>query len=154
MKVSKQIMIAALVAGNLLAWNPALRAGDTNTPPAKPPAGSPPPDQRPPRGGFDRMFEQLNLTADQKPKVQALMEAQRQKGQELRQNTSLSQEEKQAKRKAIHDETVTQMKAILTPEQFEKWQKPQMMHGPGNGPKPGGEKTEGTNAPAAPPKND
>jgi Spy/CpxP family protein refolding chaperone len=154
MKISKPMIIAALVAGNLLAWDLALRAGETNTPPAKPAAGAPPADQRPPRGaGFERLAEQLNLTADQKPKVQALVDAQRQKGQELRQNTSLSQEERQAKRTAMHEEMVTQMKAVLTPEQFEKWQKmPQMMRGPRNGPPPGGEKTGGTNAPAAPPK--
>ena len=116
------MLIAALAAGSLLVWSPALRADDTNTPPSTPPAGAPPASQ-PPRGGIDRMADQLNLTADQKPKVQAILDAQRQKVRDLRGDNSLTPEDRRAKMKAIHDDTATQMKAVLTPEQFDKWQK-------------------------------
>jgi Spy/CpxP family protein refolding chaperone len=165
MKISKPMIIAALVAGNLLAWNLALRAGDTNTPPAKPAAGAPPAakpapgappaDQRMQRGGgFDRLLEQLNLTDEQKPKAQAILEAQRQKGREIRQDASLSVEDKRAKAEALTESTDAQMKALLTPEQFEKWQK---MPRPGRGPMRNrmmqmDQKAVGTNAPVAPPK--
>ena len=71
MKANKTMLIAALAVGSLLVWSPALRAGDTNTPPSTPPAGTPPAG-RPPGGGFERMAEQLNLTADQKTKVQSI----------------------------------------------------------------------------------
>jgi Spy/CpxP family protein refolding chaperone len=102
------------------------------------------------------MAEQLNLTADQKPKVQSIMDTQRQKMLDLRNDTSLSPEDKQAKRKIVVEETAQQMKAVLTPEQFDKWQKTSPM-GPRrnrpNGPPQGGEKAGSTNAPAAPPKN-
>ena len=149
------MLIAALAAGSLLVWSPALRAGDdTNTPPSTPPAGAPPADQRPPgwRGGAN--LDQLNLTDEQKPKVQAIMDAQRQKMRDLRQDTSLTPEDRRAKMKALRDDEVTQMKAVLTPEQFDKWQK---MPQPGmrdrrNGPPPGGETAKGTNVPAAPPQ--
>jgi len=147
------MLIAALAAGSLLVCSPALRAADTNTPPSTPPAGAPPAD-RGSRGGFERMAEQLNLTADQKPKVQSIMDAQRQKMVDLRNDASLSQEDRAAKRKAISEDLAQQMKAVLTAEQFDKWQKISLMgtrrNRPG-GPPPGGENAKGTNAPAAPP---
>jgi Spy/CpxP family protein refolding chaperone len=162
MKANKTMLIAALAAGSLLVWSPALRAADTNTPPSAPPAGAPPAG-RPPGGGFERMAEQLNLTADQKPKVQSIMDTQRQKMLGLRNDTSLSQEARQAKRKAIVEEMAAQMKTILTPEQFDKWQKTSPM-GPRrnrpNGPPPGGNPSPAgtpppavTPPPAAPPQN-
>ena len=153
MKANKTMLIAALAAGSLLVWSLALRAGDTNTPPSTPPAGAPPAGHRPPgvRGG--PMLEQLNLTADQKPKVQAIMDAQREKMRDLRQETSLTPEDRRAKMKAIHDDTTTQMKAVLTPEQFEKWQKmpPAGMRERRNGPPQGGNPPPGTPPPASTP---
>jgi Spy/CpxP family protein refolding chaperone len=151
MKANKTMLIAALAVGSLLVWGPALRAGDTNTPPSTPPAG------QPSRAGFERMAAQLNLTADQKPKVQSIMDTQRQKMLDLRKDTSLSQEDRQAKRKIVAEEMAQQMKAVLTPEQFDKWQKTSPM-GPGprrfhpEAPPAGNEKAGSTNAPAAPPK--
>jgi Spy/CpxP family protein refolding chaperone len=98
-------------------------------------------------------LEQLNLTPDQKSKVQAIMEAQRQKMSAVRQDTSLSPEDRRAKMKATRDDMNTQFKAVLTPEQFDKWEKGQ----PGtrdhrNGPPPAGGNAKGTNAPAAAPQ--
>jgi Spy/CpxP family protein refolding chaperone len=149
MKANKTMLIAALAVGSLLVWGPALRAADTNKPSSTSPAG------QPPRAGFERMAEQLNLNADQKPKVQSIMDTQRQKMLDLRKDTSLSQEDRQAKRKIVAEEMAQQMKAVLTPEQFDKWQKtspmgPRMLHS--NNPPPGNVKTGSTNTPAAPPK--
>jgi periplasmic protein CpxP/Spy len=154
MKANKTMWIAALAVGGLLVGGLALRAGDTNKPSATPPAGGSSAEQ-PPRGGFERMAEQLKLTAEQKPKVQAIMSAQRQKMLDLRNDTALTPDERAAKRKAVVDETSQQMKAILTPEQFDMWQKtspmgPRRMHPAGQ--PPGGEKSAGTNAPPAAPK--
>ncbi len=150
MKVTKPMIIAALIAGNLLAWNLALRAADTNTPPSTPPAGGPPAGHRGPGVGG---IEQLNLTADQKPKFQAIMDAQGQKMRALHADTSLSQEDRRAKMQSIHQDTTTQLKAILTADQFDKWQKMTQRGRRPGGPPPGGAKPEGTNAPPAPPKN-
>jgi Spy/CpxP family protein refolding chaperone len=97
MKVTKSMVIAALVVGSLLAWNPALRAADTNTPPSVPPAGGPPGGQRPPgiRGpNYDQLAEQLSLTDEQKPKVKAILEGQQKKIREFRDDKSLTQEER------------------------------------------------------------
>jgi protein CpxP len=127
MKVTKHIFIAALVAGNLFAWNLVLRADDsTNTPPAaQPPADNHGSGMR----GRPDFAKALNLTDDQKPKVKAIMDAQMQKMHDLREDDSLSQDDKRAKMKAIHDDTSTQLKAVLTADQFAKWQKmSQHMH--------------------------
>jgi Spy/CpxP family protein refolding chaperone len=153
MKANRIILVAALAAGSLLLGNPVLLAADTNKPASTPPVSAPPPRT----GGFERMAERLSLTAEQKPKVQATMEAQQQKMLDLRNNTALAPEEKRAKRLAVVEETSQQMKAILTPEQFETWQKISPMAGhrphPG-GPAAGGqkEKAGSTNAPPPPPK--
>jgi Spy/CpxP family protein refolding chaperone len=153
MKANKTMLIAALAAGSLLVWTPALRAGDTNTPPSTPPAGAPAVGQHPPgmRGGPN--LDQLNLTDDQKPKVQAIMDGQRQKMRDLRQDTSLTPEDRRAKMKALREDTTAQMKAVLTPEQFEKWQKMPPAGMRRSNPPPGGNPpATGTPPPATAPQ--
>jgi Spy/CpxP family protein refolding chaperone len=99
------------------------------------------------------MLDQLNLTAEQKPKVQAIIDAQRLKVRGLREDTSLTPDDRRAKMKAIHEDEVTQMKAVLTPEQFDKYQQMTQHRRPG-GPPAGGNppSTAGTSPPAAAPQ--
>ena len=155
-------LIAALAVGGLLTLSPAVRADDaTNTPPSAPPAGGPPPGDRGPgmrgRGpNIDMIAQRLNLTEDQKPKVKEILEGQRQHMRDLwRQGQDLSREDRMAKMKSIREDTNAKLKAVLTADQFEQWQKMQSrMRGPRNrppgGPPPG---VGGTNTPAgAPPQ--
>jgi Spy/CpxP family protein refolding chaperone len=160
MKANKTMLIAALAAGSLLVWSPALRAGDsTNTPSSTPPAGAPPAGPRGPgmrgQSNIDQLAKQLELTETQKPKFQAIMDARRQKMRDLQQEPGfkdLSPQDRAAKMKAIHDEADAQIKALLTPEQYAKWEKMPMssMRGRPPGSRPGGENAKDTNAPAAP----
>jgi periplasmic protein CpxP/Spy len=109
------MLIAALAAGALLAGSSALRAQNaTNTPPAG--------EHGPGMKGHANIAKQLNLTDDQKPKVEAILKGAMEKGRTLREDTSLTSEEKKDKAKEIREETATQLKAVLTPEQFAKWQ--------------------------------
>jgi periplasmic protein CpxP/Spy len=118
MKCTKTTVIAALAVGSLLALSPALRADDTtNSAPANAPEG------QHAHNGFDRMSEKLNLTDDQKSKVQAILKDQMEKIRNLRQDTDLSREDRMAKMKTIHEDTATQLKAVLTADQFAQWQK-------------------------------
>lgn len=155
-------LIAALAVGSLLTLSPALRADDaTNTPPSTPPAGGPPPGDRGPgmrgRGpNIDMIAQRLNLTDDQKPKVKEILEGQRQQMRAVwQQGQDLSREDRMAKMKSIREDTNAKLKAVLTADQFEQWQKMESrMRGPRNrppgGPPPG---EGGTNAPAgAPPQ--
>jgi Spy/CpxP family protein refolding chaperone len=153
MKANKTMLMAALAAGSLLVWSPALRADGTNPPPSTPPASAPPANQRM-RGGMERLAEQLNLTADQKPKVQTILDGQREKMRDLQKDTTLTPDDRRAKMKAIHDDTTTQMKAVLTPEQFDKWQKTPMGGRPRRNVPPAGgtPPPAGTPAPAAAPQ--
>jgi Spy/CpxP family protein refolding chaperone len=144
-------MIALLAVSGLLALTPALLAADTNTPPA----GGPPGGGMRGRGGpsIEQLTTNLSLTADQIPKVKAVLDEQRQKMGEVFQNQDLSQEDRRAKMKEVRDEMTAKMKDILTPDQFEKWQKEQqnMRNRRPGGPPPGG----GNGAPpaGAPPQN-
>ncbi len=162
MKATKMTLIAALAVGSLLTLSPALRADDaTNTPPSSPPAGGPHRGDRGPgmrgRGpNIDMIAQRLNLTEDQKPKVKEILEGQRQQMRGVwQQGQNMSREDRMAKMKSIRKDTGAKLKAVLTADQFEQWQKMQSrMRGPRNrppgGPPPG---QGGTNAPAgAPPQ--
>ena len=137
MKSTKTMLIAALATGAMLACG-SLRAADTNTPPA----GGPPAGERGPgmRGGRPDLAKILDLTDEQKPKVEAIMKGASEKRKALREDTALSQEDKRAKAKAIQEDTTAQMKAVLTPEQFAKFEKmgPGMRRPPGGAPGAGG----------------
>jgi len=160
MKITKPLIIAVLAAGNLLMSDLALQAQGTTNSPLSPPASAPPPG-RPPgamgmRGGpnVDMMAQQLNLTDDQKPKFKSIMETRMQKMRDLRQDPDFAQmtpQDRGAKIKAIQDDTDAQIKALLTPEQLEKWHKMRGMRVRPMGTPSGGPNAGTTNAPPAPP---
>lgn len=138
-------MIAALVAGSVFAADIAVRAQDsTNTPPA----GGPPGGGQRGRGGpsIEMLTTNLSLTADQIPKVKAVLDEQRQKMGELRNETD--QQVRRTKMQALRTDTTAKMKEILTAEQFAKYEK----MGPGmRGNRPPGGAPGGAGAP--PPQN-
>ncbi len=146
MKLSKPLILAALVAGSLFAGGVVLEAQNaTNPPPAAPPTA--------PRGmrgaNIDPLAAALKLDHATKAKVKTIIDAEYQKIRDLSADTTLTQQEKRAKRQAIQDATATQMKAVLTPDQFTQWQQ---MQGPQRqrraAPAPAA-----TNAPPAAPKS-
>lgn len=107
------VLVASLVllgAGNIVS---AQTQSDSANPPA---AGVPSGDRRGGRrAGFD--LPDLNLTADQKTKLKALHESERQQIEAVRNDASLSLEEKKAKIRTINQTTRPQLQAVLTPEQ-------------------------------------
>jgi Spy/CpxP family protein refolding chaperone len=131
MKSTKTLLIAALAAGALFAGSSSLLAQDsTNTPP-------PGANGSGVKGGRHDIAKELDLTDAQKPKFQEIMKGSMDKRKALRDDTSLTQEDRKAKMKEIQEDTATQMKALLTPEQFTKWQElSKKMRG--NRPPPGG----------------
>lgn len=144
MKATKMTLITALAVGSLLTFSPALRAGDgTNTPPSTSPAGGPAPGGMHRHGmrgpNFDRLANRLNLTDEQKPKVQAIFESQHKQMRALRQDQSLSRAERMAKMRTIHQATITKLKGVLTVDQFQKFREMRpMMGGPRHGRRPWG----------------
>lgn len=144
MKMHKFSLMAALVAGTLIALTPVLRAED-----AKP--------DRPERGQgqgqrgeaakerMAKLTEELNLTADQQTKIQAAMKEQ---AETLRGLRDAAPEERREKMQAARQEMNAKVKTILTADQYAKWEKIREQRGPGG---PGGEgKRGGPGGPGGP----
>jgi Spy/CpxP family protein refolding chaperone len=142
MKITKMTLIAALAVGGLLTISSSLLAQEsTNTPPASaPPAGGPGGGMRGRGPTLEALTEQLTLTDEQKPKVKTVLDEQRTKMTDLRSETD--QDARRTKMQALRDETNTKMKAILTADQYAKWEKM------GVNMRSRGQRAGGTNAPA------
>jgi periplasmic protein CpxP/Spy len=116
MKINKFSVMTGLVLGGLMACSSMAVAQDQ-----KPGGGrgrGPSVEQR-----MERMTEELKLTDAQKPKVKAVLEATAKKGQELRGDSSVPREERREKMQAIMEQENKQLKEILTPDQYTKWEK-------------------------------
>jgi Spy/CpxP family protein refolding chaperone len=96
------------------------------------------PDQR-----LQMLTKQLNLTADQQEKIKPILESESQQMQTLRQDSSLSSEDRMSKMQQIRQSTRDQIKPNLTSEQQQKFD--EMMshkgHGGMGGPPPSGQST-------------
>jgi periplasmic protein CpxP/Spy len=72
--------------------------------------------------------EQLKLTDAQKPKVKAALEEQVKKLQDLRADTTMSQQDRRTKMQTIRDDFGKQMKEILTADQYKKFEEMQQQN--------------------------
>jgi Spy/CpxP family protein refolding chaperone len=66
--------------------------------------------------------QQLSLTPQQKEKILPILAAEVPKVQAIKNDNSLSKIQKMQQLRAIHQQSDPQMKAILTPEQYQKLQ--------------------------------
>jgi Spy/CpxP family protein refolding chaperone len=142
--------IAVIAAGFAVATLPAVRAAD-ETQPAPGGQNTPGQSTRPERRGqrmdpaerLKHLSEVLNLTDDQKAKVAAILKDDQEKGQAIRNDSSLSREDRRAKMMDLMKDSQAQIRALLTPEQQQKFDTmPRPARGPrgdgaGNGPPPG-----------------
>jgi Spy/CpxP family protein refolding chaperone len=71
---------------------------------------------------LESISQQLNLTPQQKAKVLPILADEGPKVQAIKNDNSLSKMQKIQQIKAIHRQTDPQMKAILSPEQYQKLQ--------------------------------
>lgn len=115
-----RLIALAAVAGSL-AFQPWARAAEEKA------AAAPPSGDRLAalRERMQETAKELNLTPEQKEKLQAIIRTQAEKLRTLRQDTSLSAEEKRAKFQTLREELTAEVKKVLTPEQFEKWKSKQ-----------------------------
>jgi|SRR5579862_6577904 len=67
------------------------------------------------------LTKRLNLTADQQTKVQEALQSQHSQMESLRQDTSLSQEDRRAKMMDIHKSTNDQIRGVLDATQQKQW---------------------------------
>jgi|GEM_PF-2928280 Spy/CpxP family protein refolding chaperone len=85
---------------------------------------------------FMNLLEQLNLTAEQKSKVKAILDDSQRKILEVRSNNSLTTEQKRAKLEAIRQDTMNKIRSLLTADQKKKLDEI-LKARPGPGPMPG-----------------
>jgi Spy/CpxP family protein refolding chaperone len=71
---------------------------------------------------LEAISQQLNLTPQQKAKVLPILADEAPKVQAIKNDNSLSRIQKVQQLRAVHRETDPQMKAILSPEQYQKLQ--------------------------------
>lgn len=67
--------------------------------------------------GPARMFQQLDLTAEQHAKVQSILQSERSQMQALRSNASLTDEQRKQQVRELRQNDHQQLLAVLTPEQ-------------------------------------
>ncbi len=115
MKMQKVSLLAILGLGGLLVCTNVASAQDSNASPRRGQGQNM--EQR-----LERLSTELKLTDEQKPKIKAILEESRKKMQELRGDSNLSDEQRREKLQTLRTEERNKMKAVLTPEQFEKLQ--------------------------------
>jgi Spy/CpxP family protein refolding chaperone len=115
MNLNKQTWAALAAIAGTLTFQPLTRAADDQAPAA---AGA---RRAALRERMQETARELNLTDEQKQKLQTIVREQMQKLRDLRRDTSLSREQKLAKLKAAREDLLAEIKKVLTPEQFEKW---------------------------------
>jgi Spy/CpxP family protein refolding chaperone len=71
----------------------------------------------------NKSFDDLNLSADQKARLQSIREDFKKQSADLKNNTTLSAEQKQARRKELHQQFRSQSEAVFTPAQKDQMAK-------------------------------
>jgi protein CpxP len=152
MKALFRVILVA--AGFSVAALPAARAADEAPPaaPASPNAAAQPdrPERRGPRMDpaqrLQRLTEVLGLTEDQQAKIKSIFQEEAGKSQAIMDDSSLSREDRRAKRQELRTDMQARVRAMLTPEQQTTFD---AMPRPGRGPR--GEGPAGESPPPPPP---
>jgi Spy/CpxP family protein refolding chaperone len=70
---------------------------------------------------LQKIAAELNLSDDQKAKIKPILQGEVEELRGVKNDASLSPEQKQAKSKQIHEASKSKIGEILTPKQKEKW---------------------------------
>jgi periplasmic protein CpxP/Spy len=71
---------------------------------------------------FEQVAQRLNLTPQQKAQIVPILMAEAPKVKAIKADTSLTKAQKLKQLKAVHDQTDPQIKAILSPQQYQQLQ--------------------------------
>jgi Spy/CpxP family protein refolding chaperone len=152
----KQFVLAFVAASVISVAVPFASAQDN--PPSDQPAGAAhenggwrhgPPD---PVQRTKELSKQLKLTSDQQTKVLDIFQSEHSQMESLRQDSSLSQEDRRAKMMDIHKSTDTQVRALLDSDQQKKWDEIQAKRQPWMHNRHGGPPDSGSAQPGPPPQ--
>lgn len=90
---------------------------------------------------LQRMSQQLNLSADQQQQIKPILENESKQMQALREDTSLSQDDRRSRMMQIRQQSASQIKPILNADQQKQFD--EMMNRQGRGRGPGGPPPQG-----------
>ena len=76
----------------------------------------------------ENMAKELGLTADQKAQMKSIHMDAKKQAEAIKADSSLSAEQKKAKLKELHEQTMQKSEAILTPEQKQKFEQERAEH--------------------------
>jgi len=74
-----------------------------------------------PAAHADMLAKKLGLSDDQKAKVQSIFEDQQKQMESMKSDTSMSKADRHSKMKEMHENTMTQVRAVLNPDQQKKF---------------------------------
>src|SRR5947208_2239589 len=109
MKITKSTLAAALMLAGLVSFKPLALAADKSE--AQKPGAA---RREQARDRLEQMAKELNLTEDQKGKLKPIFQQEAEKLKALREDTSLSREQRREKLKGIRDEIAGKVKGVLT----------------------------------------
>lgn len=146
----KHALLTLTVAGLLYTVSPAVAQDNGNAEQGSAQAGNPPEHGR---GHFDparhteMLTEHLKLTSDQQSKVLEVFKSEQSQMESLRQDTSMSQDDRHSKMMEIHKATNDQVRALLDSKQQKKWDEMQSRRGQWQGHRPDGQAPNRDNPP-------
>ena len=114
--MNKLSLIAAMALGGLVACSTLATAQDATKDAKKGGKGRFNVEQQ-----MERMTTQLDLTAEQKPKVEAVLKDSFKKRQEIFNDSSIERSQMREKMRPITEEQNKKLKAILTEDQYKKY---------------------------------
>jgi Spy/CpxP family protein refolding chaperone len=114
--MKKLILIAVITLGALVTFGPLAQAADQGGD-AQGPKGKARVDR------IEMMKKELSLTDDQVAKLKPIMDDDNKKMREIMQDSNLSREQRREKLTALREASAPKIKAILTKEQADKWEK-------------------------------
>jgi len=132
----KRVFLSVALAGSLIAAGlPAIAQSATDSQ-SNAPSTQQPTKQWHHRGKHGdhlaRMAKKLNLSQDQQDKLKPIFEKQHEQAKAIKNDTSLTEDQKKEKFQALRQDTMAQMNGILTPEQQQQLQQMRAKHHHGN----------------------
>ena len=127
--------VIAVVAASLITGASVFSLGQESQPATQAPSASSSDKQghgkhgkQDPATRVQKMSKKLNLSSDQQTKVQGILESQQQQMQSLRQDTSLSAQDRKAKAAELRQSTANQIRASLNADQQKKFDEMEKKH--------------------------
>ena len=127
--------VIAVVAASLIAGASAFSFGQESQPATQAPSASSSDKQghgkhgkQDPAERVQKLSKKLNLSSEQQTKVQGILESQQQQMQSLRQDTSLSAQDRKAKAADLRQSTSSQIRAVLNADQQKKFDQMEQTH--------------------------